>query len=74
MKKEDLYLREGTYNLFEIHPKSFINQSKILLKRLANNEGIINYKFLTYKIYFSEEITNRFIMSRKSIKQQNNHG
>ena len=35
-----VYLREGTYNSFEIHPKSFSNRIKILLKRLAKNEGI----------------------------------
>ena len=46
--------------MFKIYPKYFNNRSKTFLKRLANNEGIISYEFLSYKICFSEENSNRF--------------
>ena len=62
IEKDDkiVYLRKGMDQLFEIYPKSLINRSKILLKKVANSENVINYNYLSYKIYFSEENSTRF--------------
>ena len=55
------YTYEKKYNFLKIYPKSSINnQCKILLKRIANNEYIISYEFLPYKIYFGQKDSNRF--------------
>ena len=43
-----------------MYPESSNKQSKILLKHLANNEGIIYDEYLSKKIYFREEDKARY--------------
>ena len=38
-----------------LHPNSFNSKSMILLKSIENYENKINYKSLSYKIFFTEE-------------------
>ena len=53
--KNTVYLTETMYELFKTYPKSF---NKISMRE--KNEGKIDYKHLSYKIYFNEENHFRF--------------
>ena len=42
-----VYLRKGLDQFLKIHPKSFSDRSKILLKRPATDENRINYEYFS---------------------------
>ena len=48
-----------------MYPKSFTSQSKILLRKLAENENKINYNNLSYKILLSDGIFHEFKFFKK---------
>lgn len=57
-----MYLKEGINKLIRVYPKSFDEKSPVLLGKLTIKDNEIDYKNLTYKIYFLKEDRDNFTL------------
>ena len=57
-----MYLKEGINKLIRAYPKSFDEKSPVLLEKLTIKDNEIDYKNLTYKIYFLKEDRDNFTL------------